>query len=152
MCMMAIAPVMSLVGGVVQGIGAKAKANQDAENYKAQANMQKRQAGVVQTTGAYKAQRQQDNVARALGAQRAAYAGSGVALSGTPLDTIEESATEGALDVAAIRWNTDAEATTQRYNASTSMASAKAAKKAGNVAMLSPIIGGVASFASGFGK
>lgn len=152
MCMpQLIAPVFGLIGGVVQGIGAKAKANQESANYKAQAENEKRQAAVVQTTGAYKAQRQEDQVQRVLGQQRAAYAGSGVALSGTPLDTIEESAVEGALDVAAIRWNTDAEATTQRQNAAVSTASAKATKKAGNLAFISPIIGSVAQFGKGFG-
>jgi hypothetical protein len=144
--------VFGMIGAVVQGVGAKAKANQESANYKAQAENQKRQAAVVQTTGAYKAQRQQDQVDRALGAERAAYAGSGVALSGTALDTIEESAVEGALDVAAIRWNTDAEATTQRQNAAVSTASAKAAKKAGNIAMIAPILGGVAQYGSSFGS
>lgn len=152
MCLAAVAPVFGLIGAAVQGIGAKAQANQEAANYKAQAENQKRQAAVVQTTGAYKAQRQQDQVDRTLGAQRAAYAGSGVALSGTPLETIEESATEGALDVAAIRWNTNAEATTQRQNAAVSTASAKAAKRAGTIAAITPIIGGVAKYASGFGS
>ena len=153
MCMpQAIAPVFGLIGGVVQGIGAKAKYDQESANYKAQAEMQKRQAAVVQTTGAYKAQRQEDQVQRVLGQQRAAYAGSGVALSGTPLDVIEEGAVEGAMDVAAIRWNTDAEATTQRQNALVSKASAKAAKSAGGLAMISPIIGSVAQFGGSFGK
>lgn len=149
---MCVGPVFGLIGSVVQGVGAKAKANQEAANYKAQAEEQKRQAAVVQTTGAYKAQRQQDQVDRNLGAQRAAYGGSGVALSGSALDTIEESATEGALDVAAIRWNTGMEATTQRQNAAVSTASSKAAKKAGNIAFLAPVLGGIAQFGSSFGS
>lgn len=150
MCMQMVAPVLGLVGGIVQSRGIKAKANQDAANLDAQAAAQKEQAAATQLTGAYKAQRKQDEVERVLGSQRAAYAGSGIALSGSALDVIEESATEGALDVAAIRWNTGAEAATQRHNAEVSTTSAKATRKAGKTASIAPIIGGVAQFASGF--
>lgn len=148
MCMAAV----SLIGSVVQGIGAKAQSNQEAENLKAQAAAQRRQAGITQTTGAYQATRKQEEVARVLGQNRAAYAGSGVALSGTPADVIAENAVEGALDVAAIRWNSGMDASSQRYNASVSDVSAKATKKAGNIAFITPIIGGIAKFGSEFGS
>lgn len=150
MCMQMVAPVLGLVGGIVQSRGIKAKANQDAANYEAQAAAQKEQAAATQLTGAYKADRKQEEVDRVLGAQRAAFAGNGIALSGSALDVIDESATEGALDVAAIRWNTSADAASQRHNAEVSKTSAKAVKKAGQTASIAPIIGGVAQFASGF--
>lgn len=147
MCMAAV----GLFGSVLSGIGAKAQSNQEAANLRAQGDAQRRQAAIIQTTGAYKAQRKQEEVDRVLGQQRAAYAGSGVALSGTPQDVIDDSATEGALDVAAIRWNSNMEATSQRHNADVSYASAKATKKAGNLAFITPIIGGVAKYGSSFG-
>lgn len=147
MCLAAV----SLIGAVVQGIGAKASSDREAANLTAQANAKRRQASITQTTGAYQAQRKQEEVDRTLGQNRAAYSGSGVALSGTPADVIAENAVEGALDVAAIRWNSGMEATTQRYNASVDDVSAKATKKAGNLAFITPIIGGVAKFGSDFG-
>lgn len=146
MCWAAI----GLIGSVVAGVGAKREADQQAANYSAQAEAQRRQAGIITTTGAYQAQRKQEEVDRAVGAQRAAYGGSGVALSGSALDVIDESATEGAMDVAAIRWNSGMEATTQRANAAVSDANARAAKKASKLAFLTPIIGGVAKFGSSF--
>lgn len=148
MCMAAL----GLFGAVLQGVGAKAQSNQEAENLKAQGAAQRRQAAITTTTGAYQATRKQEEVDRALGQNRAAYSGSGVALSGTPADVLAENATEGALDVAAIRWNSGMEADTQRYNASVSDVSAKATKKAGNLAFITPIIGGVAKFGSDFGS
>lgn len=146
MCMAAI----GLIGAVIQGIGAKQAADQEAANLKAQSEMQKRQAAINQETGAYQARRKQEEIDRALGSQRAAYAGSGVALSGTPETVISESAQEGALDVAAIRWNSGQEADTQRHNSKVSMMGSRNAKKAGNIAFISPIIGGVAKFGSSF--
>lgn len=140
------------IGSVVSGAGAKAEQDQNAANYKAKAAAERRQAAVVQTTGAYQSERKQDEVQRVLGSQRAGYAGSGVALSGTAADVVEESAVEGALDVAAIRYNTKAEADTQRYNAANSEMSAKAAKRAGNIAFITPIISGVAKLGQGFGQ
>lgn len=147
MCMAAI----GLIGAVVQGIGAKREADQQAANLRSQQEAQKRQAAIQQTTGAYQADRKREEVERVLGSQRAAYAGSGVALSGTPETVIAESAQEGALDVAAIRWNSGMEADTQRHNSKISGMSAKNAERSGNIAFLSPVIGGVAKFGSSFG-
>lgn len=147
MCMAAI----GLIGAVVQGIGAMQAQNQEAANLQAQAEAQRRQAAIQQTTGAYQADRKREEVERALGAQRAAYAGSGVALSGTPETVIAESAQEGALDIAAIRWNSGMEADTQRHNSRVSEISASNAKKAAPIAFISPVLGGVAKFGSSFG-
>lgn len=148
MCM----PVLGLIGSVVSGIGAKASADQEAANYRSQAAAQRRQAGIITTTGAYQAQRKQEEIDRNLGSTRAAYGASGIALSGSAADVLDESATEGALDVAAIRWNAGMEADTQRHNARVSEASAKAAKRAGTIGLITPIISGVAKFGSEFGK
>jgi hypothetical protein len=173
MCTPILAGAISLVGGVIQGIGAsKAAASQaeaqaanqmqEAENARAAADAQRREAAIAQTTGAYKAQRKQDEIDRALGAQRAAYAGSGVALTGTPELVISESATEGALDLAAIRWGTQAETDSKRYNAGNYERSAvnldasarntiKTGKDAARGAFIGPVLGGVAKFAGSFG-
>lgn len=148
MCMAAV----SLIGAVVQGIGAKAGVDQEAANLRSQQEAQKRQAGIQQTTGAYRAARKQEEVQRVLGQNRAAYSGSGVALSGSAADVIADSATEGELDVQAIRWNSGMEADTQRHNAKVSGASAKAVQSTAGLAFLTPVIGGVAKYASTFGK
>ena len=142
---------VGLIGSVISGIGAARNAQQEEANLRSQQAVQKRQAGIQQTTGAYRATRQQEQNERVLGSQRAAYAASGVALSGSPLDTIEDSATEGALDVAAIRWNSGMEADTQRTNARVSGQNADNAGSSVGMAFLTPVLGGVAKFGQSFG-
>lgn len=151
MCFPGALPIFGMIGSVVQGFGAKAASDQEAANLQAQSDAQKRQAALTQTTGAYKAQRKQEEVQRVLGQNRAAFSASGVALSGSPELVIEDSATEGALDVAAIRWNSGMEADTQRTNSRVSAASSAATKAAGPIAFLTPVLGGVAKFGSSFG-
>lgn len=152
MCLPGIAPILAFAGSVVQGVGAKRQMDQEAANQQSQAAAQRRQAGLTQTTGAYRAQRKQEEVDRVLGQNRAAYAASGVALSGSPETVIADSAAEGALDVAAIRWNSGGEADSLRTSARTSDQNAKNARGAGTLAFLAPVIGGVAQLSSSFGK
>lgn len=146
MCMQAL----GLFASVLSGIGAAAQVDNEAANLRSQAEMQRRQAAVEQTTGAYQADRKREEVQRALGAQRAAYSGSGVALSGTAADVIQDSATEGEMDVRAIRWNSGMQATTQRHNAKISDESAKNVAKTRSIAFLTPVLSGVAKFGQSF--
>jgi hypothetical protein len=142
---------VGLIGSVISGVGAAREQQQAAANYRSQEAAQRRQAGINQTTGAYRAQRKQEEVQRTLGQNRAAYAASGLALSGSPLDVIEDNATEGALDVAAIRWNAGMEADTQRTNARVSGQNADNADSSVGMAFLTPVIGGIAKYGSSFG-
>lgn len=143
--------VFGLIGSVVSGIGGAMQAQQQAANHQAQAALQRRQAAIETEAGSYKAKQQQGQVDRALGQQRAAMAASGLALSGTPGDIIAESAAEGALDVAAIRWNSDLASENLRYEAKISDQNAKSAKSAAGISFITPIIGGVARFGESFG-
>lgn len=153
MCMAAI----GLIGAVVQGIGAVAQGNAQADAEVRQHNMnaeaQTRQAAINQTTAAYQAQRKRDEVERNLGAARAAAAGSGLALDGSVMDVIGESAVEGEMDIQAIRWNGGMEADTNRQNAAVSRSNAQFADSNRPTALtfLSPVLGGVARFGSSFG-
>lgn len=142
--------IFGLLGAVVSGLGAmaQAKAQQEQEEYKAK--LERRQAMIQREAGAFKGRKQADEVKRALGKQRAGYASSGLALEGSPAMVIEESAEEGALDVAAIRWNSNLQEQTHEYNAKVHDMNAKAAKQAAAFALLTPIIGGVAKMGGGF--
>src|SRR5690606_17957581 len=120
-----------------------AKAQQEQEEYKAK--LERRQAMIEREAGSFKGKKQQDQVSRALGQQRAAYAASGLSLvSGSPQLVIEETAEEGALDVAAIRYNSGLQEQTHQLNAKVHDMNAKAAGQAAGFALLTPIIGGVA--------
>lgn len=143
--------LIGLIGGIVSGIGAMAQANQAAANAEAQAKMQDRQALIERTTGSYKAERQAEQVRRVEGSQRANFAASGLALTGTPGEVIEDSATQGALDIAAIRWNSRLNADNLNYEAKISRMNASSARAAAPIAFLTPVLGSVARFGESFG-
>lgn len=142
---------LSIIGGIVSGIGAMQQANAAAASEQAQAEARRRQAVIDQDSGAYKAQQQQRQVDRVLGRQRASFLSSGVALSGSAAEVIDESAMEGALDVAAIRWNSQLSADNERYNAKINDMNAANARAAAPIAFITPVLSGVAKFGSSFG-
>lgn len=142
---------LSIIGGFISGIGAMQQANAAAESEKAQAEARRRQAIIDQDSGAYKAKQQQRQVDRVLGKQRAGFLSSGIALSGSASDVIDESTMEGALDVAAIRWNSQLSADNERYNAKINDMNAANAKAAAPIAFITPVLSGVAKFGSSFG-
>lgn len=144
--------VLGILGGVLSGIGAMAQANSAAANAEAQAKMQDRQALIERTTGSYKAERQAERVKQIEGSQRANYAASGLSMTGSPGEVIEDSATQGALDIAAIRWNSRLNADNLNYEAKISRMNAASAKAAAPIAFLSPVIGSVARFGESFGS
>lgn len=143
---------LPIIAGVVSGIGALMGVKAQQQQLKAQSEMEKRQAAIEQTVGSYKAQRQQDTVARALGEQRAGFSANGLdASSGSPLEVAEESATEGALDVAAIRWNSKLASDNLRFKSENSKAQAKIVGASAPLAFLTPVINGFATYSSSFG-
>lgn len=148
MCVAAI----GLIGGVLSGIGAMAQANAAAANETAQAEMKDRQAAIERSTGAYKAARLAEKVKQVEGNQRANYAASGLALTGSASDVIEDSATQGALDIAAIRWNTTLTSDNLGYEAKINRMNAKNAKASAPIAFLTPVLGSVAKFGTSFGE
>lgn len=147
MCM----AVIGLIGSVVSGIGGAMQAKQQQANHQAQAALQRRQAAVETEAASYKAKRTQDQVDRVLGKQRAQIAGSGLALTGGQADIVADSAAEGALDIAAIRWNSNVASENLRYQSKISDANAKSAGRAAPIAFLTPVLGGIAKFGESFG-
>lgn len=141
---------LPIIGAVISGVGAAMGAAAQSASHKAQANFERRQARLEQDAGAYKAARVQDNVNRVTGSQRAGFAASGLALSGSPQDVILDSTEEGALDVAAIRWNSRLAGENLRYKAQMSDMNANAAAASAPIAFLTPVINGVAKYSSSF--
>lgn len=129
-----------LLGAVVAGAGAAMQVQQQQKQAKMQAQLYEREARRDKERGAYSAARRTEENARILGDQRATFAGSGVSPSyGSASDVSVDSATEGNLDVAAIRWNSELQAQTNRERASITRASAPSGAAAG-LAFISPII------------
>lgn len=147
MCM----AVIGILGGVMSGIGAAMQAKQQEKSLKAQSDMEKRQASIEAQAGNYKARQQQAEGERVLGQQRAAFAANGVALDGTALDVIGDTAGEIAMDTAAIRWNSSLTSENLRYKSKVSAMNAKSAGAAAPIAFLTPVLGSLAQFGSSFG-
>lgn len=139
---------LPILGAVITGVGSAMSAMTAAAQSKAQAAMDRRQAMIERETGAYEADRKTDQVQRVLGSARAATAANGLNLSGGALDIIDESAQEGALDVAAIRWNSRLASDNLMFKSKISDMNAKSSMIAAPLAFLSPVIEGVAKYRS----
>lgn len=145
-------PALGLIGGLVSGIGAVAGAQAAAAGHEADARMKRRQAELETMAGGYQARRSREKLDRVLGQNRAAMAASGLSLtSGSTLDVISDNATEGELDIAAIRWNAGLASDNSRYSAKVSDMNAKSARQSAPIAFLSPVLGSFAKFSSDFG-
>lgn len=151
MCLPALAAIAGLAGSVVSGIGAAQQAKTQQASLDAQAALQKREALVEQGTAKYEADRTQDKIARTLGAQRAGFVASGIGLDGSAADIMDDTATEGGLDIAAIRWNSKLKQDKLGYESKISKMNADAAGRSAGLAFLAPVIGGAARFAGSFG-
>lgn len=147
---MCVGAIIGGIGAIVSGIGAAQAAGQQAANYDAQAKAQQRQAVVTEQIGQYEGSRQAEGVKRVLGSQRAGFAANGLLLEGSPLDVIKDTAVEGALDAAAIKWNAGMRADVSRYDAKVSKMSADAARSSIPFAFLTPVLSGAAQIAGQF--
>lgn len=141
---------LPVVAGVISGVGAAMGAASAKASAQGQANMDRRQADIETQTGAYKAARTQDDINRTIGQERAGFAANGVGLSGSAADTISDSTEEGALDVAAIRWNSKLASDNLKYKAKLGDMNARQAGMAMPLAFLSPVIEGVGKYQSSF--
>ena len=142
--------ILGVLGGVVSGIGAAMGANAQAASLDAQAKFKDRQAGLELEAGAAEARRIQGQVDRVGGAQRAGFAGSGIALTGSAEDVLLDSAAEGALDVATVRWNSRLAADNLKYQAKIDRVNAKTAQRSAPLAFLAPTLSGLASYGGEF--
>ena len=140
-----------IVAGIVTGIGAAMQASSAKAGHEADRKMQERQETIERNRGAYQAQRKADEVTRVQGSARAGFVANGLALDGSATDVLTDSATEGALDVAAIRYGADLEADNANYRSKVAGMNAKSAGAAIPFAFAAPVINGVARYSSQFG-
>lgn len=161
MCMM----LAGLLGAGVSAMGSIAQGNAQADAYhrqaqeqRTQAQLDQRQSAAEEISGQYQQRQMADQANKRAGAQIAAYAGAGgVALAGSPTDTIIDSRRESMLDIGAIKYNTDLKADNQMWkarqsasNADDADAAAEKAKQAGMIGAFSSILGGFSKLGGGF--
>jgi hypothetical protein len=108
-----------IIGMGMSAYGQYREGQDAAEASQYNANMARQssemEAKMVEQSGELDASRQRKQVSRLIGTQKAYYAGSGVELSGSPLDLMIETAAEGELDAQIMEWNAKTKASAIRY-------------------------------------
>lgn len=134
---------LAVVGAVVSAVGTLASAAAASAQARAQQEALNRQALMESQRGAYESQRQKDANTRKLAGMRGQYLSSGVALSGSALDVLTESATEASLDEQAILYGAKVRSDNLRYEAKIAGMNAKHAMIGGALGAFGDVLGGV---------
>lgn len=145
MCTPIALGIASTAGGVVSGIGAYNERMTQATNYTMQANGLQRDIDAEKQASAYEIARTREGVQRTLGSARAGYASNGLALSGSAAEVLHDSAVEGELDLAAIRWNSDVKVENLKYAKKGAQQNARAAKAAAPLAFFGNVFSAAGS-------
>lgn len=132
-----------LIGAGMSVAGQIAGAQAQSASYKSQAAYADRQAEMTQQKGAYDANQQARQNDRQLASMRGQYLSSGVALSGSSLDVLQDSATEASLDEQAIRYGSQVQTDNYRFQAGLARSNARSAQMGGYMGALAT---GVNSF------
>lgn len=147
---MCLPAVVGVLGAVVSGVGAAMGAKAEAASLDAQADFKDRQAKMEVEAGEVEGRRIKGQVDRVSGAQRAGFAANGIALTGSAEDVLIDSAEEGALDVATVRWNSRLASDNLKYQAKIDRMNAKTARRSAPLAFAAPVLGGLASYGGDF--
>ena len=100
----------AVVGAGMSAFGQYREGMDAGEASRYNADISRQSAEMTETSGALDAERQRKQVSRLVGSQKAKYGASGVELTGSPLDVMIGTATEGELDAQIIEYNTKVKA------------------------------------------
>lgn len=134
---------LALIGAGISAIGAFAGAQAQAASYEAQAKFADRQSLIEGQKGAYEAQRTRDANDQALARMRGSYLTSGIALSGSALDVISDSATQASLDEQAIKYGSKIRSDNYAFESRLAKMNAGQARLGGAIGALGTLVGGV---------
>lgn len=137
---------LPIVAGIVSGIGGAYSSLTQRNAAKAQASADDRAAIQQQQEGNYAAARKGEQVQRTLGEARANISANGLALTGTSAEVVNQSAEQGTMDVAAIRWNAATRSDNLHYQAAVERTNAKSYGVAAGLNFLTPALQGVARY------
>ncbi len=127
---------ITLIGAGLSMAGSVASAQAQSASYKAQAAYADRQAEMTAQKGNYDANQQARQNDRQLASMRGQYLSSGIALSGSALDTLEDSATQASLDEQAIRYGAQVQSDNYRFQAGLARSNARSAMTGGYLGAL----------------
>lgn len=143
--------IAGLAGGVMQGIGGFMQRQQAAASNTLNAQGIERDIGAEREATAYTIARTREGIARTAGSARAGYAANGLALSGSAADVLRETAVEGDLDLAAIKWSSDEKIKSMTFQAQGYRYNAAQERAAAPIAFLSGALSGASRFQGAFG-
>ncbi len=127
---------LAIIGGVTSAAGQLYGASAQSASYKSQAAYADRQAEMTQQKGAYDANQQARQNDRQLASMRADYLNSGIALSGSAVDVLQDSATQASLDEQAIRYGSQVQSDNYRFQAGLARSNARSAQIGGYMGAL----------------
>ena len=136
---------MTLIGAGVSAAGSIASASAQSASYKAQAAYADRQAQMAAEKGNYDANLQSRSSDRQLASMRGQYLSSGIALSGSAIDVLQDSATEASLDEQAIRYGSQVDSDNYRFQAGLARSNAKSAMTGGYLGALASGVNSLSS-------
>lgn len=137
-----LALAVGAIGGIVGAIGQIQAGNAAAAAGNYNASISDQNASRIRAEAAVEVADKQREIRKQLGSIRAAYGASGIDFSGSPLDVLADSATEGAWDVTKIKYKAEVAAVDQENQANLYRMGASSAQTAG-------YLGAGASFLSG---
>ena len=127
---------MTLIGAGVSMAGQVAGASAQSASYKSQAAYADRQAQMTAEKGNYDANLQSRSSDRQLASMRGQYLSSGIALFGSAIAVLQDSATEASLDEQAIRYGAQVQSDNYRFQSGLARSNAKSAMTGGYLGAL----------------
>ncbi len=140
-----MAMAIGIIGGVISAIGSLQQANAQAASAEYNAKVAERNKRAVKNQTESEIEDRQVEHRRQLGSMRASYGASGLQMEGSPLDVLEDTATEQAFDISKIRYQGAMKAEGYSEQAALYKLEAKSAKTAGWIGAGSALIGGLQS-------
>lgn len=147
-----VVAAIAIAGTAVSIYGQKQSADAAKATAKYNADMQRSQALQETAVAAENARRKTRESARVIGEQRAALAQSGLAMEGTPLAILGESATTLQRDVLDIGYEASNKARSLIAGADMSLWTGKQQAKAANIEMVGTGLKGIGGAISGYGQ
>ena len=144
---------VAVAGMVIQAAGQMKAANAQAAAGKYNAQLAERNATLARQTGEMQADQQRRQAEQVLGGMRANYAANGVALEGSPLELLAQSASNAEYDNQMIRYQAGLKAAGLQGEAALDRMGAKSAKEAGYISAAGTLMRAAGSaYSSGAGQ
>lgn len=135
---------LSMIAAGVSAVGQIASASAQSASLRAQSRFQERQSILAKQQGGYEAARFNDQTSRQIDQMRGQFLSSGIALDGSALDVIADSASEASLDEQAIKFGAQIRSDNLAFESQMSKINAKNAMAGGILGAAGDIVGGLA--------